>query len=69
MFHFYFLSQFCLCKILLTVKDAINVLQRVLTHSFSKVVLQVLSDAKKDGVNAHVFVTESRPDESGILVK
>uniref|UniRef100_A0A915PSE5 Translation initiation factor eIF2B subunit alpha n=1 Tax=Setaria digitata TaxID=48799 RepID=A0A915PSE5_9BILA len=43
---------------------------RILTHSYSKVVLEVLLHAKRDGVDAHVFVTESRPDESGnITVK
>ncbi|VDK68426.1 unnamed protein product [Onchocerca ochengi] len=41
---------------------------RILTHSYSKVVLEVLLHARRDGVNAHVFVTESRPDESGTIM-
>lgn len=38
---------------------------RILTHSFSKVVLEALIDAKKSGINVHIFVTESQPDISG----
>ncbi|KAM3723149.1 Translation initiation factor eIF-2B subunit alpha [Dirofilaria immitis] len=41
---------------------------RILTHSYSKVVLEVLLHAKRNGVNAHIFVTESRPDESGAIM-
>uniref|UniRef100_A0A0R3RJQ8 Translation initiation factor eIF2B subunit alpha n=1 Tax=Elaeophora elaphi TaxID=1147741 RepID=A0A0R3RJQ8_9BILA len=43
---------------------------RILTHSYSKVVLEVLLNAGRRGVNAHVFVTESCPDKSGkIMIK
>uniref|UniRef100_A0A914S6E5 Translation initiation factor eIF2B subunit alpha n=1 Tax=Parascaris equorum TaxID=6256 RepID=A0A914S6E5_PAREQ len=40
-------------------------LQRILTHSFSRVVLRALIDAKGAGVDVHIFVTESHPDVSG----
>lgn len=40
-------------------------LQRILTHSFSRVVLRALIDAKGSGVDVHIFVTESHPDVSG----
>uniref|UniRef100_A0A914ZVB0 Translation initiation factor eIF2B subunit alpha n=1 Tax=Parascaris univalens TaxID=6257 RepID=A0A914ZVB0_PARUN len=38
---------------------------RILTHSFSRVVLRALIDAKGAGVDVHIFVTESHPDVSG----
>ncbi|GAB1608154.1 translation initiation factor eIF-2B subunit alpha-like [Argonauta hians] len=37
----------------------------ILTHSRSRVVLQVLKEAARDKKRFNVFVTESRPDESG----
>ncbi|TKR77030.1 hypothetical protein L596_018080 [Steinernema carpocapsae] len=40
---------------------------KIMTHSFSKVVLEALVDAHKDGIDMHVFVTESQPDGSGKL--
>ncbi|KAK0416241.1 hypothetical protein QR680_012369 [Steinernema hermaphroditum] len=38
---------------------------KVMTHSFSKVVLEALVDAHKEGLDMHVYTTESQPDESG----
>ncbi|VDM46263.1 unnamed protein product [Toxocara canis] len=38
---------------------------RILIHSFSRVVLKTLIDAKQAGVNVHVFVTEANPDANG----
>ncbi|VDK30111.1 unnamed protein product [Anisakis simplex] len=38
---------------------------KILTHSFSRVVLQALLDAKKAGANVHIFVTEAQPDAAG----
>ncbi|XP_014771773.2 translation initiation factor eIF-2B subunit alpha [Octopus bimaculoides] len=37
----------------------------ILTHSRSRVVLQVLKEAARDKKRFNVFVTESRPNESG----
>uniref|UniRef100_A0A8R1IWJ0 Translation initiation factor eIF2B subunit alpha n=1 Tax=Caenorhabditis japonica TaxID=281687 RepID=A0A8R1IWJ0_CAEJA len=37
----------------------------ILTHSFSKVVLETILDAHKDGFPLKVWVTESQPDASG----
>jgi len=37
----------------------------ILTHSYSKVVLQAMVAAKNRGSTFHVFVTESQPDASG----
>ena len=39
--------------------------QKILMHSYSKVVLESLTDARKHGCNFHVYITESQPDESG----
>jgi translation initiation factor eIF-2B subunit alpha len=38
---------------------------KILTHSYSKVVLESLLEAKKRGCNFHVYATESQPDGSG----
>uniref|UniRef100_A0A7E4ZX42 Translation initiation factor eIF2B subunit alpha n=1 Tax=Panagrellus redivivus TaxID=6233 RepID=A0A7E4ZX42_PANRE len=38
---------------------------KVLTHSYSKVVLESLLESKAHGCVFHVFVTESQPDNSG----
>ncbi|CAI4231480.1 unnamed protein product [Auanema sp. JU1783] len=38
----------------------------ILTHSYSKVVLEALVQAKNHGINNHVWVTQSQPDQSGI---
>jgi translation initiation factor eIF-2B subunit alpha len=45
------------------------VFQRILTHSYSKVVLEALQKAFQLGISFHVFVTESRPDSSGCPTK
>ncbi|VDD94796.1 unnamed protein product [Enterobius vermicularis] len=37
----------------------------ILTHSYSNVVLTALFNAKREGANIHVYVTESQPDASG----
>ncbi|CAJ0941953.1 unnamed protein product, partial [Mesorhabditis belari] len=37
----------------------------ILTHSYSKVVLKTLLDAREAGIWFHVYVTESQPDSSG----
>lgn len=39
--------------------------QNILTHSRSRVVLQTMVEAKRQGKNFHVFVTISAPDNSG----
>ncbi|KAH7720123.1 initiation factor 2 subunit family protein [Aphelenchoides avenae] len=38
---------------------------KLLVHSYSRVVLEALLDAKAAGESFEVFVTESRPDEAG----
>lgn len=38
---------------------------KILTHSRSRVVLQVLKEAAKCNKRFHVYVTESQPDKSG----
>ena len=44
--------------------------QKVLTHSKSRVVLQLLIEAaEKSNKRFHVFVTESHPDQSGYQMK
>ncbi|CAJ0599758.1 unnamed protein product [Cylicocyclus nassatus] len=40
----------------------------ILTHSYSKVVLEALSTVHKTGTVVHVWVTESQPDASGRLM-
>uniref|UniRef100_A0A914W425 Translation initiation factor eIF2B subunit alpha n=2 Tax=Plectus sambesii TaxID=2011161 RepID=A0A914W425_9BILA len=42
---------------------------RILTHSYSKVVLEALGKVAASGTSFHVFVTESRPDFSGSRTK
>lgn len=42
---------------------------RILTHSKSRVVLQMLKEAAKSNKRFQVFVTESHPDQSGIAMK
>uniref|UniRef100_A0A1I7UQM3 Translation initiation factor eIF2B subunit alpha n=1 Tax=Caenorhabditis tropicalis TaxID=1561998 RepID=A0A1I7UQM3_9PELO len=37
----------------------------ILTHSYSKVVLETILDAHKSGYHLHIWVTESQPDASG----
>ncbi|CAD6187946.1 unnamed protein product [Caenorhabditis auriculariae] len=37
----------------------------ILTHSYSKVVLEAICDAHSAGISIHVWVTESQPDASG----
>ncbi|CAB3402129.1 unnamed protein product [Caenorhabditis bovis] len=37
----------------------------ILTHSYSKVILEAMRDAQSSGVKFHVWVTESQPDASG----
>lgn len=41
---------------------------KILTHSYSNVVLEALVSAKKEGANMYVYVTESQPDASGKLM-
>jgi translation initiation factor eIF-2B subunit alpha len=42
---------------------------RILTHSKSRVVLQMLKEAARSNKRFQVFVTESFPDQSGILMR
>ncbi|KHJ88530.1 initiation factor, subunit 2 family protein [Oesophagostomum dentatum] len=42
--------------------------RNVLTHSYSKVVLEALTTVHKAGTIVHVWVTESQPDASGRLM-
>lgn len=39
--------------------------QTILTHSKSRVVLQVLKEAQQSNKRFHVYVTESLPNKSG----
>ncbi len=43
-------------------------LKNILTHSKSRVVLEILKEAYNKTGNFHVYVTESAPDQAGILM-
>lgn len=42
-----------------------NLLQKILTHSKSRVVLQTMKEAAKANKRFTVYITNSSPDESG----
>ncbi|VDN05407.1 unnamed protein product [Thelazia callipaeda] len=62
-----FIKQVGMSKMLIarSAKPFIENKKHILTHAFSKTVLAVLMCAKKDGIDAHIFVTESCPNQAG----
>ena len=56
------LSIFTRCVI---VYDFFFVIQKILTHSYSRVVLRVLEKAAAEKKRFSVYVTESQPDAAG----
>jgi translation initiation factor 2B subunit (eIF-2B alpha/beta/delta family) len=39
--------------------------KKIMTHSRSRVILQILKEAYKTNPNFHVYLCESNPDKSG----
>ena len=66
--HVYFSLITWYAFVLTCSSSSISSIQNILTHSYSKVVLETILDAHKSGFHLHIWVTESQPDASGKLM-
>ena len=63
--YYYWVYWTCLSRKHAYLEDWVCVFQRILIHSHSRVVQQVLKDAAQSNKRFQVFVTESRPNNAG----
>jgi translation initiation factor eIF-2B subunit alpha len=74
--EFFYLNDFsktCFTGTLMVILPLTNTVlychsQKILTHSYSRVVLKVLESAAADKKRFTVYVTESQPDSAGCVV-